>query len=77
MANIDYLKLRECPSCGVSWVAKEWEDGTFHTRLCIESEDDYKDSVNCYRCPDCRASFPRPIEPLIHHRHTHNPFMNP
>ena len=79
MAKIDYLKLRNCPSCDVSWVEREWGDGTFHTNLVAETEDDYKGAMNCYRCPNCRAVFPREVyvPPASTQQHTYTPFMNP
>lgn len=77
MATIDYLKLRECPSCGTSLVVVEYEDGTFHTRMCIEAEGDHAKAINCYRCPDCMTAFPREVYVPPENQHSHNPFMNP
>lgn len=77
MASIDYLKLRNCPSCDVSWVLREWGDGTFHSNLAMEAEGDYKGAIDCYRCPNCRAAFPREVYVPPQNQHTHTPFMNP
>lgn len=77
MAKIDYLKLRNCPSCDANWVVVEYEDGTFHSNLPAESEGDYKGAINCYRCPECCTAFPREVYVPPTEQHTHNPFMNP
>lgn len=56
---IDYLKLRECPNCGESWVLKDYGDGTFHTACVMVTEDDYKGAKNAYQCPCCNHQWDR------------------
>ena len=80
MEKIDYLKLRNCPSCDSNWVILDYGDGTFHSNIVAESESDYRGALDCYRCPDCGAVFPRkvyvpPQPPQNQHKDT--PFMNP